>query len=246
MRALMYHRVEEVGGRFGVPLAKLEAQAAWLASAGWTVKTLRAAAAAPDQETVVLTFDDGTADTFESAWPVLRRNGLTATVFLVTDAMGGALHWSRSSVPMMNWSQAREMAEEGAELGSHTATHLDLRTASIAAIRKELKRSKAAIEDQVGTEVVSFAYPFGYFRVEMPDLLAEAGYQWATLAGTCGRNTSATAPYELRRIHIDGRASLSAFRRKVSGRCDWQYYTAKVRQELLWQGKCLRRKVGFS
>jgi peptidoglycan/xylan/chitin deacetylase (PgdA/CDA1 family) len=235
MRILMYHTVGQEGDRFAVSPAAWESQAAWLASGQTPCLTLREAAGAADRRAVVLTFDDGTRDTYETAWPILRRHGLTATVFLVTDYMGQVAPWPGTAARLMDWGQAREMSREGVEIGSHTATHLDLRQAEVGVLREELRRSKAAIEEQIGTEVVSFAYPFGYFRACLPELLAEAGYKWAVLGGTYGYNTSATRPFELRRIRVAGDVSLRAWRRNLGPVGAWRYYTEKVRQEFLWQ-----------
>jgi peptidoglycan/xylan/chitin deacetylase (PgdA/CDA1 family) len=236
----MYHRVGTAASRFCVAPEALEQQLAWLAGRGEAPLPLREALLAGARRGVVLTFDDGTRDTFALAWPALRRQGLTATVFLITHFMGGEMPGESGPVPMLDWGQAREMSQAGVEFGSHTATHLDLRHAEIGAIREELRRSKAAIEGQLGTEVVSFAYPFGYFREGLPELLAEAGYRWAVLGATYGSNTSATRPFELRRIPVDGDASLGVWRANLGARGQWRYYAEKIRREMLWR----RRRGG--
>jgi peptidoglycan/xylan/chitin deacetylase (PgdA/CDA1 family) len=233
----MYHRIDPEPSRFSVGPESFEQQIAELAARGQARLTLRDARSRGDQRAVVVTCDDGTSDTFQVAWPLLRRYGRTATVFLISDLIGGMRPGASGPIRMMDWGQVREMAQEGVEFGSHTATHLDLRQAEVGLLRRELQRSKAAIEEQIGTEVVSFAYPFGYFRTCMPELLAEAGYKWAVLGGTYGSNRSATRPYELRRIPVEGGASLRAWRWGLGPACDLRYYTEKVRQELAWHGK---------
>ena len=44
---------------------------------------------------LALTFDDGYQDFADAAWPLLQRYGFSATVFLVTDHVGGHAEWDR-------------------------------------------------------------------------------------------------------------------------------------------------------
>ena len=243
MQILMYHSIGEEKDRFSVSPERFEQQMDWLAHGGVQVRSLQEALGAPgDRRTVVLTFDDGFASVYEYGLPLLRRYGLPATVFLVTDAVGKEACWEGApqGEALMTWEQVREMAAEGFEFGSHTATHLDLRRAEVGLIEEELAHSRTAIEEHTGQEGRAFAYPFWYFRAEMPALLARAGYRCGLLAGTYGRNTGSTDVYALHRIPIWRGDPLGAFRAKATGRTAWRYYTQKLAREVCWQMSSLR------
>ncbi|MCM3874557.1 MAG: polysaccharide deacetylase family protein [Pyrinomonadaceae bacterium] len=118
------------------------------------------------ERVVVLTFDDGFANFYEAAMPVLGRHGFTATVFTVCGHMGGLNDWGPRPeglgvLPILSWQQAAELARSGIEIGSHTQTHRDLRRCSTAQVEKEMMVSRAEIEKHLGLQPQSFAYPYG-------------------------------------------------------------------------------------
>lgn len=236
----MYHSVAGAGpsGRYAVPVSRFAAQMAWLRRMGWQGVGVGAGlrdGLAKHPRVVALSFDDGYADFVENAFPVLASHGFGATVFLPTAYVGRSSEWEAAEArPLLTWAQAAELAAAGIELGSHTASHLDLRYASEQAAREELLQSRRAIEQHTGAEVVSFAYPYGVYSPEVPRLLRETGYQHALLAATYGSNTPATPPYELRRVPIWGSDGLGQFAAKVSGWYWWRYYTIRAAQEARW------------
>src|SRR3990172_4626154 len=76
------------------------------------------------EHSLVITMDDGYMDNFELAFPVLRRFGFKATIYMVKDGMGRRNSWDNSGQlagrPVMTASQARELLRAGITLGSHT------------------------------------------------------------------------------------------------------------------------------
>lgn len=94
---LMHHRVLPRAQCSGYPFPSLvldaesfEAEVAWLA-ANFEVLTLEAAFGAAHtapRARCVLTFDDGYADNFELAAPILERHGVRGVFFVATDFVG--------------------------------------------------------------------------------------------------------------------------------------------------------------
>lgn len=121
------------------------------------------------ERTVAITFDDGFENIYHHAMPVLAGYGFAATVFLVSDYCekdndwpGQAAHVPR--LPLLRWSQVREMAAVGIQFGAHTKTHPNLNRLSDVAAREEILGSKKAIEDRVQHRVDAFAYPYGAYN----------------------------------------------------------------------------------
>ena len=80
--------------------------------------------------------------------------------------LGGTNDWPgrRGSAPPLRLASGHHLAElalHGFEIGSHGYAHAPLNGVSADAAAREIEESKAALEAVVGTEVTSFAWPYG-------------------------------------------------------------------------------------
>ena len=96
-----------------------------------------------DQGIASISFDDGTIGQYTHARPVPREANVPATYYLVSDALG----WGSVTI---NPEQARELLNEGNEIGNHTKDHKDLADLTAAQVTAQFADSQDAIEEQVG------------------------------------------------------------------------------------------------
>jgi peptidoglycan/xylan/chitin deacetylase (PgdA/CDA1 family) len=149
-----------------------------------TIGELAATLGSPSPEvperTIALTFDDGFREVHGLVLPVLRQLHLRATAYLVTAHIGGTSRWlaadGEADRPLMSWTEVRELAAEGVEIGSHSHRHLQLDLLPLADARDEIVRSKRILEDGLGQAVTTFAYPYGYHTSRIKTMVGEAGY----------------------------------------------------------------------
>jgi peptidoglycan/xylan/chitin deacetylase (PgdA/CDA1 family)/glycosyltransferase involved in cell wall biosynthesis len=133
---------------------------------------------------VILTFDDGYEDNYTIALPLLCNSGCRAVVFAVTDKKRRTNFWDSDepTTALLTSRQMQELNRSGIEIGSHTVTHPRLIQTSIDVIRQELGKSKDSLQQILGSEVISFAYPYGALQPAVKSLVEEAGYKFAVAA----------------------------------------------------------------
>lgn len=164
---------------------------------------------------IALTFDDGYRDFYEAAWPILKRFGFGATVFLCTDHVAGGAEWDRSfgePVPLMDWPQIKALAAQGVHFGAHSTSHSHMTQLSAAEQIAEIRQSRAEIEQQLEKPVPDvFCYPYGDYDATVQASVVAAGFRYAVDASV----NSANDPLAVPRIHIDGSDTLDAFIAKL-------------------------------
>jgi len=178
-----------------------------------------------DEKLVVLTFDDGYADFYTEAFPILSAYGYTATVFLPTAYIGDNSR-TFNGTTCLTWSEVRKLQSTGIDFGSHTVTHPQLRTLPMADLNQEVRCSKEEIEQKLGSKVRSFSYPYAFpetdrrFKQALRQILDEAGYETgvSTVIGTADHRTS---PLFMRRLPVNSCDDPRFFEAKISGAYDW-------------------------
>ncbi len=180
----------------------------------------------------VVTFDDGMRDNHEVALPILERLGLKATFFVTTGFVGGLFPASAGRCPMMTWSQVREVARLGHEIGAHTVSHVKLPQVSPEVATVEIRDSKRALEDALGTEVVSFAYPKGRLDERIVSMVGEAGFRWAVTTEPALVGPSPDW-LQLPRVWVDRDCGPREFLAKVSPAETWYRRLDRVSRRLV-------------
>ena len=169
MRAILtWHSIDSSGSVISTSEDTFRRQMKWLARSAIKVVSIPELLKRDDDvDAVALTFDDGFANFEEAAAGPLTDAGLDATVFVVTDCVGGTNSWefrSGASVPMlplMDWHQLSRIHEQGFTVGAHTRSHANLAALRGSELANELQGSAERIESELGSRPEGFAYPFG-------------------------------------------------------------------------------------
>ncbi|HEV2662753.1 MAG TPA: polysaccharide deacetylase family protein [Ktedonobacteraceae bacterium] len=221
---LMYHSVSEHATakfrRFAVASALFHDHMAYLHQQNYTPLTvtqlLRARAqgnSSLPERPVVLTFDDGFADFYTAALPILQEYNFPATLYIVTAYVGATSLWlqheGEAQRPMLNWEQVASISAAGIECGGHTHTHPQLDTLSATKAREEIVQCKRILEERLGQEIESFAYPFGYHTATTQRLVQEAGYTSAC-AVKYAMSSETDNPFSLARLIVSADTSVQA------------------------------------
>jgi peptidoglycan/xylan/chitin deacetylase (PgdA/CDA1 family) len=219
---LMYHNVAHPSATnrrtFTVSPDKFEAQLRYLHDHQFTTLTIAQLAnflpsrRALPTKPVVLTFDDGYADFYESAFPILKRYDATASVYVVSNWVQLCAS-PQNNTKMMSWSQLRQLHAEGIEIGAHTHNHVKLDSIAHHQARWEIAHSKQCIEQHLGlgAQVFTFAYPFGRYTSAVSQAVIECGFR-AACAVRYDMSSLADKPYELARIIVQGNHTLDDFK----------------------------------
>ena len=212
---LIYHYIrvnpdprDSLGFGLSVTPANFAAQMDWLAQNGYhpvttsdLVAYLGGERGLPSRP-IVITFDDGYADFYTNAIPILRRHDFTAVTYVVSGFMGRPGYMTANEV----------LSAQGAgfEVGSHTVDHVNLTKQSSDGLRYQLTASKEALERLLKRPVTSFCYPYGKFGAREANAVAAAGYQDATSTMGGSYRTMANR-FIWARLYVKGGETLGQF-----------------------------------
>lgn len=236
---LCYHSIGDVRRddtlRWSVSPGDFDEQMALIRQRGCTAMTvsgyaavLRGLAPLPPRP-VLVTFDDGFPDLVETALPLLRRHGLTATAYVIVARVGATP--SPDEDPSLDWDGLRELRTHGVEIGSHSRSHRALDCLRPAELHQEVAASRQVLEDGMGTSVRSFAYPYGYHSNAVRTAVRAAGYSSA-----CGVKNALSHPdddvFTIARVLIERDTGVAGVGALLDG-TGWP---------LAWRGERLRTR----
>lgn len=186
MRAILtWHSLDRSGSPISVTPEEFRRQLAELARAGVQVVSLEQLLGMTDEAAAVaLTFDDGFVNFAIEAVPLLRQNGLPATLFVVTDHVGRNNRWRGCGdpgipvLPLLDWEALGKLSEAGISLGAHTRTHPRLSRCEGAGLEAELVLAAEEMQRRLGERPRGLAYPYGDVDARVAQA-AVAVYGWA-------------------------------------------------------------------
>ncbi len=229
-RVLMYHMIsnhlpknKSKFNRLRVKPEEFEKQLIWLKKNNFKSFTLSELISLKEvpQKAVVITFDDGYEDNFTNAFPLLKKYGFKATIYVVLNRFDK--NWATdkdlksssdelNSEKMLSNDQVNKMLESGIiEIGSHTLDHVNLPSLSFYEKKLQLLKSKEQIEEIFNIKCTSFAYPFGFHDETDVKLVEELNYTNATTTYNSVYNKEKFSNYRIPRIMISGRQGIFAF-----------------------------------
>lgn len=186
-----------------VPPERFESHLRYLREQGYTSISLRdlvyhlTRGAPLPPKPIILTFDDGYADNYTNAFPLLQKYGFRAAFFVITDFV------TEQRPGYMTWDQLKELAAAGMEIGSHSRNHPDLRGQSLDYLVWQALGSKEAIEYYLGITPRFVAYPSGRYDDQTIAVFRSAHF-WAGLTITQGTEQRSDRLFELQRIRVRG------------------------------------------
>ena len=172
---LTYHSIASSDWAVAVTPENFRRQLEYLKKRGFLfvhareIKNLLKEGAHRDHQYACITFDDGVEDNFTTAFPILKKLGIPASIFVTTGSVG-LVRTDGRVVRFMSWEQMREMRESGfIEIENHTHSHGDLRGMSSSEIEEDVRRASDEIEHNLGVRPHVIAYPKGKYDVHVQE-----------------------------------------------------------------------------
>lgn len=201
-----------------------------------------------EQDSLLLTFDDGFSSNRRIAQSVLGPLGIRAIFFIVSnfarlnstaqskDFIARHIypgishecipsHWSN-----MTMSDLKSLVADGHTIGAHTANHSRLSTITPAELYSEIVTSANSLEHELGITIKHFAYPFGDISSISKAALLLAQQRFPFIhTGIRGLNNPSTSPRAIRRDAVDLNDSFLVTGSLLEGGVDWAYRKKLVR-----------------
>jgi hypothetical protein len=131
-------------------------------------------ARAATKTVVSLTFDDGSADHYTSARPILTSHHMKGTFYINSSRVNTSGY--------MTQAQIAALAADGNEIAGHTISHADLPTLSADEQKRQVCNDRVALFN-LGFSPKNFAYPYGDADATTEQIVHDCGYNSARTVG---------------------------------------------------------------
>jgi len=232
---LTYHDIRETSrSQMQVTSQEFEEQMSYLHNNGYSVISLdrfysflNLRQGIPDKS-VVITFDDGWRAVYTTAYPILKKYGFPATIFIYTDFI------SPGNRMALTWDMMREMSIGGIDIQVHSRTHEmnipwkregETEQQYRSRLDNEILIPKDMVEQQIGKRIKYLAYPYGQFNDTLIQAARKAGYDGGlTVFGATiddgevvrkRDNPVFNKPFEVNRVQVLGGTPLERFISKL-------------------------------
>ncbi|RJQ49309.1 MAG: hypothetical protein C4538_02415 [Nitrospiraceae bacterium] len=148
---------------------------------------------------ILLTFDDGFADNYVYAYPLLKKYSMKAMIFVATgfiaeedisrdsfkplthNAAWDIAYTERRAEVMCTWKELQEMEKSGAiDIQSHGMSHNMpdyFRAGKYDEIARDLSGGKGILEQRLSKKILHFAWPRGHNDAEGIRIAEKCGYR---------------------------------------------------------------------
>jgi peptidoglycan/xylan/chitin deacetylase (PgdA/CDA1 family) len=156
---------------------------------------------------VCITFDDGESDAYRNAAPILGESEIPAAFFIVPDWVSSDIADTDGRRRHVTWQECRNLVNAGFTVGSHSMSHRRFTALSDHEAGVELKRSKTAVESELGIECRHFACPWGQpaldYEPERDPALARAAGYCSFFTTIRGHGEKGTSPWAIPRVRLE-------------------------------------------
>src|SRR3989344_3524903 len=168
-----YHSVSDIDYIYAISPADFEQQLAYIKenfkiTSLSEFEALLKAGQMPKQNMALITFDDGLKDNYKYAFPILKKLGIPATIFLTAGSVGGSFQTRAGELEALDWREVKDMHESKIiTFANHTHSHPDLTLVSESHLDDEFNTSSSLIQNNLGFRPTALAYPKGKFNLSV-------------------------------------------------------------------------------
>jgi peptidoglycan/xylan/chitin deacetylase (PgdA/CDA1 family) len=239
---LYYHEVVPKGQGYTyqkIEEDEFEQQLKYLKDHGYTTISFKEADTniSKIKKPIIITFDDGFRTVYRYAYPLLQKYAMKATLFLAPKYI------DENNDYYLSWDMVREMSTKGGiEIGSHTYTHIDMRSLDKENLLEEFRQADSSIKRETGIKSKVICFPYGVFNIQTIRALNEYGNYRYYVASFFGRTNFTNKKKLIQRLGIKSGDSLVIFERKLKGK---ESYRGVVQFLRIVKSGCLHRYQNY-